>query len=161
MKTDGRKGNRFLKITSVYLLIIFIVSVIVSYHQQSAKTNNVSEVCEFAQSFLTDPKQVTLGKSFDCSDYTRYVFKKFGYTLPRSSIQQFRQFAVKENMPKPGDLIFFSTDKKKVGHVGIYLKDKSFIHSPGENRGVKIDMLSDNYWKSRYQGSGSVIKSQN
>jgi cell wall-associated NlpC family hydrolase len=161
LKADRQKSSRFLPIVSVYLAIIFMVSVFVSYRQHAKRTDNVSEVCVYARSFLSDPELIKLGEKFDCSEFTRNVYKKFGYSLPRSAEQQFNKFFVIDNIPKPGDLLFFSSDDRRIGHVAIYLKNNTFIHSAGEKKGIKIDKLTDKYWKKRYKGSGSVIKIKN
>jgi cell wall-associated NlpC family hydrolase len=161
LKSGSRKVNRFLIIISAYLLVIFIVSAVISSRQINNKDIKPEELCAFARQFLKDSELIEIGKKLDCSGFTQLVFKKYGYTLPRSSIQQFKRFAVNENILKPGDLVFFSSDKKQVGHVGIYLKNNTFIHSPGENQEVRLDNLSDKYWKKHYTGSGSVIKLKN
>ena len=68
----------------------------------------------------------------DCSGLVRYVFKEaWGADLPRTSAEISR---MGENIDKqdlqPGDLVFFNTLKHTFSHVGIYLGDNKFIHSP-------------------------------
>jgi cell wall-associated NlpC family hydrolase len=163
LKTDEvRKSNRTIKIISVYLLLIFIVSSIISYRQQHRVSVNPDEICVFAKQFLTDGYLIKIGKKLDCSGYTRYVYKAFGIKIPRSAGQQYKHFVVTINNDlKPGDLVFFSSEKKTIGHVGIYLGKNNFIHSPGKNKEVVIDNLTKTYWKSRFKGSGRLKESSN
>ncbi|MBK5195779.1 MAG: C40 family peptidase [Proteiniphilum sp.] len=105
-------------------------------------------------------------RSFDCSGYTAFVFKEFGYHLNPSSGGQDKQFPAvtrKENLQK-GDLVFFEGRRKngKVGHVGIVMETLSngafrFIHaSTGD--GVIITSSSEDYWASRYLRGGRILE---
>ncbi len=58
----------------------------------------------------------TTPRGFDCSGYTKYVFKKAGINLPRSAAAQQRR-AHRVAHPRPGDLVFFGYPAY---HVGIY-----------------------------------------
>ena len=82
-------------------------------------------------------------RGFDCSGFTKTVFKMNGVKLPRDASQQAlvgvevdpgKNF---ENL-KPGDLLFFGKPGKIV-HVGIYIGNGEFIHCSGE---VKINSLN-------------------
>jgi len=45
--------------------------------------------------------------SFDCSGFTSYIYRNFGYNLERSSADQAAQFpSVDKSELKPGDLVF-------------------------------------------------------
>jgi cell wall-associated NlpC family hydrolase len=79
----------------------------------------------------------------DCSGLTRYVFKQHGIVLPHYSGYQ-AQMGVPVALAdiQPGDLLAFGFP---VHHVGIYIGDGLFIHTPGDY--VKISKLSD--WTSR------------
>lgn len=56
-----------------------------------------------------------------------------------------------------GDLVFFSDDRREISHVGLYLGNGSFIHA-STSKGVRIDSLSNEYWKPRYAGAKHLIK---
>ena len=86
----------------------------------------------------------------DCSGFVHIVYKKgLGKELPRTATQQSRLGKIiSKNDLKPGDLIFFRTNKKS-NHVGIYLENKKFIHA-SRSRGVTISRLDDRYWESTY-----------
>jgi poly-gamma-glutamate capsule biosynthesis protein CapA/YwtB (metallophosphatase superfamily) len=95
--------------------------------------------------------------AFDCSGFTSFIFKKFGYQLSSSCITQIsegQRIAIQEL--KRGDLIFFkgrNAQSKRVGHVGIVVSndagDVTFIHAC--RRGVIIEELAKSeYYKPRY-----------
>ena len=92
---------------------------------------------------------------FDCSGFVQYVFAHaLGIELPDNSINQYHAGKqVARNDLRTGDLVFFHTRGKKVSHVGIYLDNGRFIHSPSTGKRVRIDELSDSYWARRYVGA--------
>ncbi|MDL2227039.1 C40 family peptidase, partial [Deltaproteobacteria bacterium OttesenSCG-928-M10] len=89
---------------------------------------------------------------FDCSGLTSYVYQRHGVNLPRSSAKQARAGRpVKKALLRPGDLVFFSPNKRgQVGHVGIYIGDNKFIHAPSSGKKVSIASLNDSYYKKTY-----------
>jgi len=96
---------------------------------------------------------------FDCSGYVKYVYSNFGYALPRSSYDQYKQSRhVKAFEALPGDLVFFNTRGKKISHVGIYLGNNQFIHSPSKGKSVSISNLDEMYYKKNLAGFGSYLE---
>jgi gamma-D-glutamyl-L-lysine dipeptidyl-peptidase len=96
---------------------------------------------------------------FDCSGYVKYVYGNFGYTLPRSSLDQYNQSRhVKAFKAQPGDLVFFVTRGKKISHVGIYLGNNQFIHAPGKGKSVCISNLDEIYYKKHLAGFGAYLQ---
>ena len=94
-------------------------------------------------------------RGLDCSGLVRYVFQQVtGVTLPRTSQEISRlgqKIAVAELMP--GDLVFFNTRRLQFSHVGIYLGEGCFIHSPRQGGEVEIVTLSKDYWQKRFDGA--------
>ena len=92
---------------------------------------------------------------FDCSGFVQYVFAQaLGIDLPDNSISQAEAgIRVARNELKTGDLVFFHTRGKGISHVGIYLDNGRFIHSPSSGKRVRVDELSDQYWARRYVGA--------
>jgi cell wall-associated NlpC family hydrolase len=92
---------------------------------------------------------------FDCSGFVQYVFAQaLGIDLPDNSISQAEAgIRVARNELKTGDLVFFHTRGKGISHVGIYLDNGRFIHSPSSGKRVRVDELSDRYWARRYVGA--------
>jgi len=95
---------------------------------------------------------------FDCSGFTRYVFKKMGVDLARVSTAQYKQGTpVAKSQLKAGDLVFFNTlGKGKVSHVGVYLGDGKFAHA-SSSKGIRTDKLSNTYYKTRYVGAKRIL----
>jgi cell wall-associated NlpC family hydrolase len=96
---------------------------------------------------------------FDCSGYVKYVYENFGYSLPRSSSDQYKQSRhVRAKEARPGDLVFFVTRGKKISHVGIYLGNNQFIHSPSKGKSVSISNLDEIYYKNHLAGFGTYLE---
>jgi len=93
---------------------------------------------------------------FDCSGFVRYVFQHvLGRTLPTNSASQFRAVGTRVDRAemRTGDLVFFRTRGKQVSHVGIYLDNGRFIHSPSAGKSVSISSLDEAYWARRFAGA--------
>ena len=95
----------------------------------------------------------------DCSGFVRYVFNQaLGIKLPRSS-REISQVGsrVDWNGLIPGDLVFFNTQNSAFSHVGIYLGDSRFIHSPRTGKDVEIGRITDRYWSARFSGGRRIL----
>lgn len=92
---------------------------------------------------------------FDCSGLVNYVAEKsLGLKLPRRSAEIARLGqSVKQNELQKGDLVFFNTSGKRNSHVGIYLGDNQFVHAPSSGSVVRVEDMTINYWKQRYNGA--------
>lgn len=91
----------------------------------------------------------------DGSSFVGYVFKdKLGFLLPRKSTQMSRvgKPITREEL-QPGDLVFFNTMRLTFSHVGIYVGDNKFIHSPSKGTSVRVDDLGSLYWDKRFDGA--------
>ncbi|WP_422388819.1 C40 family peptidase [Keguizhuia sedimenti] len=95
----------------------------------------------------------------DCSGLVRYVFKEIlDKDLPRSSEEiSHVGNAIEDHELRPGDLVFFNTLKRAFSHVGIYLGENKFIHSPASGGKVRIESMSVHYWKQRFNGARRII----
>jgi cell wall-associated NlpC family hydrolase len=93
---------------------------------------------------------------FDCSGFVRYVFAHaVGMQLPNNAAGQFLAgLKVKRTDMQPGDLVFFHTHgRHRISHVGIYISNGRFIHSPTSGKSVEISSLDDGYWATRFAGA--------
>jgi LysM repeat protein len=105
-------------------------------------------------------------ESFDCSGFTSFVYRNFGYDLKRSSADQAEQFPrVEKSQLQKGDLVFFEGRRhnKRVGHVGMVVASRDngefdFIHA-STNHGVIISNSEEPYYLKRYVKAGRVIGS--
>jgi cell wall-associated NlpC family hydrolase len=109
---------------------------------------------------LRDVRYVRGGSSpstgFDCSGFVRYVFAHaIGLRLPANSARQFLAgVKVSRGDMQPGDLVFFHTrGRKRISHVGIYLDNGRFIHSPSAGKSVEVSSLDEAYWAKRFAGA--------
>ena len=100
----------------------------------------------------------TIENGLDCSGFVRLVFKNANEAnLPRTAKEMSNEGeAVSQKDLQPGDLVFFNTLKKSFSHVGIYLGDNQFIHSPSAGGKVRVDSMNMSYWKKRFNGARRV-----
>ncbi|WP_165360206.1 C40 family peptidase [Achromobacter veterisilvae] len=92
---------------------------------------------------------------FDCSGLVSYtVERSLGLKLPRNAADMAQQgIAVNKNELKAGDLVFFNTLGRRYSHVGIYLGDDRFVHSPSAGGVVRVESMAMTYWAKRYNGA--------
>ncbi len=129
-----------------------------SKNQQTYQYPDGLEIEEYAQSFLQGEEREEQGKKFDCSGFTREVFKHFGTEIARSSIDQYKQSnSLSVDHLKKGNLVFFCTGRNEISHVGIFLENGKFIHSPARGKFVRIDSLNNEYWKKRFVLGGKIV----
>lgn len=95
--------------------------------------------------------------AFDCSGFTMYVYKHFGYSLSHSSRVQATQGKKVTGALQPGDILVFTNGGTQVGHVGIYIGNDKFIHASDSKTGVIISNLSDKWNKSKYVGARRIL----
>ena len=128
----------------------------VSYTGDNAQRG---EVLDYAAQFLGTPYVYggSTPSGFDCSGFTSYVFNNTVGSIPRVAQSQFDAIEhVEREELLPGDLVFFGASEYSISHVGIYVGDDQFIHSPHTGDVVKYESLSGTY-ASRFQGGGRVI----
>lgn len=122
--------------------------------------DKASEAVMSAMNFLGVPYRLggnTEATGFDCSGFTRHIFEmSLGLVLPRRADEQASLSSLlpiqREDL-KPGDLVFFNTMKRTFSHVGIYVGDDKFIHSPRAGGAVRIEDMRESYWARRFTGA--------
>jgi cell wall-associated NlpC family hydrolase len=84
---------------------------------------------------------------FDCSGFTRYVFGRFGKSLPHSSSAQYSYVQhIAKSSKQVGDILFFRTSSGSITHVGIYAGGSSMWDAPRSGDHVrKRAIYSSNY----------------
>ena len=83
--------------------------------------------------------------SFDCSGFTRYVFKKMGSTLPRTAQAQYDAAQhLSRSQAQPGDLIFVGSPGS-IYHVAIYAGNGKIWTAPQPGESVKLGNLWGDY----------------
>lgn len=98
-------------------------------------------IVDYAMQYLGN-KYVHGGRSLasgtDCSGFTCYIYKDFGYSLSRTPGGQYSTNgrSVSYDEIQPGDIICYG--KSKCTHVGLYIGDGQIIHSANSRKGVII-----------------------
>ena len=98
---------------------------------------------------------------FDCSGFTMYVYKQFGYSLPHTATGQWQSgigtkvYSI--GALQAGDLVFFNDPSRNAGkacsHAGIYIGGGQFIHSSSsKSNGVIISDLTSGYYNTYFVG---------
>jgi cell wall-associated NlpC family hydrolase len=99
----------------------------------------------------------TADDGFDCSGFTRHIFQlSLGQWLPRRVDEQANAqglVKVERDQLEPGDLVFFNTLRRTFSHVGIYVGDGKFIHSPRSGSNVRLEDMRQTYWNKRFTGA--------
>lgn len=98
-------------------------------------------------------------KGVDCSGLVYNIYKEaYGRKVPSSTSDLIKKSKkIQKKDLRPGDLLFFATTnkKKKISHVGIYLKEGYFIHA-STSRGVMVNHISEDYYKKRWIKNGRL-----
>ena len=128
----------------------------------------LSDMIAYAKKFI-GTRYVRGGKSpkgFDCSGFTSYVFRQFGYDLNSSSSSQYGQGKkISRDEVSAGDLLFFTgrnSRSGRVGHVAIAIDNNpetgeiTFIHA-AISGGIRIDRISAPYYAARFIGARRVL----
>ena len=95
----------------------------------------------------------------DCSGYVQYVFQNaVGISLPRvaSAQSQVGERISNTSDMRAGDMVFFNTRGFAYSHVGIYVGNGMFIHSPRSGASVRVESMEIPYWKSKFNGARRV-----
>ena len=124
-------------------------------------SEKASELVVTAMGFLGVPYRRggnTVESGFDCSGFVKSMYEQtVGLILPRKAAQQ---AAATQKIDRadlqPGDLVFFNTMRHAFSHVGIYIGEGKFIHSPKPGAEVRVESMSLAYWKRRFDGARRV-----
>ena len=162
------------KISFLILFVVFLASCGVKKQSvpSISKGDGVqSEILDYGMKHINKPYRYA-GKgpnSFDCSGFTSFVFKEFGYRLSTSSSGQARQVPKinsKDDL-RVGDLVFFEgrAHNGNVGHVGIVKEvlpngNFLFLHA-STSYGVIVSRSTEPYYATRYLHGGRVLKENN
>jgi len=117
--------------------------------EETARKQLAQDICDYALQYVgydyewggTGPEY-----GFDCSGFVQYVFAHFGFELNRiAEDQALNGVHVDEENIMPGDILCFYSSKAKtyIGHVGIYLGDRLYIHAQNEQNGIIVSDLDD------------------
>ncbi|MCF8168135.1 MAG: C40 family peptidase [Rhodoferax sp.] len=130
-------------------------------HVGSEVGAKASELVLNAMAFLGVPYRRggnSFDTGFDCSGFVRAIYEQTaGLLLPRRAEQQAAATQQIERTDlQPGDLVFFNTMRRAFSHVGIYVGEGKFIHSPKPGAEVRVEDMGIAYWAHRYDGARRV-----
>lgn len=104
-----------------------------------------SSLVSYAKQFVGNPYVwggTSLTSGADCSGFVQSVFRKFGYSLPRTSRQQAKVgTSVSASNLQAGDLIFYASGGT-VNHVAIYIGGGKIVHASNPKDGIKISIYN-------------------
>ena len=161
------------KLYSKFIIFAFTAFFLASCVSQKGsvtrkQSTEQDDIIEYGKKFLYKPYSYS-GKgphSFDCSGFTSYVFKEFGYNLNSSSAGQSQQgkTIMRKDDLQVGDLVFFEgrSHNGRVGHVGIVSELRrngkfKFLHASTQH-GVIFSSSEEPYYKARYLRGGRILK---
>lgn len=97
---------------------------------------------------------------FDCSGLVKKVYGvSMGLDLPRTSAEIAKVGdKVSKDELVAGDLVFFNTMNRAFSHVGIYLGNSRFLHSPAAGGAVRVENMDIAYWRKRFNGGRRLVE---
>ena len=147
-------------------LLILLTSLLVACSSPAPKSDNTSDermndLVMYAMSLADTPYRFGGNSSdsgFDCSGYVGHVFRhELNVSLPRTSREISRVGEpISQSELRLGDLVFYNTLRQPFSHVGIYIGEGKFVHSPKSGDRIRIEQMQFNYWKTRFNGARRV-----
>jgi hypothetical protein len=124
-------------------------------------SDRASDLVVTAMGFLGVPYKrggTSAETGFDCSGFVLAIYQQtVGLVLPRRSADQAAATVpIDKSELQPGDLVFFNTLRATFSHVGIYVGDHKFIHSPRTGAQVRVEDMRVSYWQTRFDGARRV-----
>ncbi|MDW8333794.1 MAG: C40 family peptidase, partial [Bacteroidia bacterium] len=98
----------------------------------------------------------TSAAGMDCQGLARVLMDStYGLTLPAGADAQYRMCTPvrDKKLLRPGDLVFFKIGGATISHVGVYLKNRKFIHAT-TCCGVIVSDLDEPYYRLWYFSGG-------
>jgi len=148
-----------------YMLMLFVTLLVgcssPAQRPDNASDDRMNDLVMYAMSLADTPYRYggnSADSGFDCSGYVGHVFRhELNITLPRTSreISQVGE-PISQSELRPGDLVFYNTLRQPFSHVGIYVGEGKFVHSPKRGDRIRVEPMHYNYWKSRFNGARRI-----
>ena len=98
---------------------------------------------------------------FDCSGFTMWLYKQYGYSLPHTASGQYANCGrkVSRSELQPGDLVFFCSPGSggRINHAALYVGGGDIIHARYSLGKVYRNSLSENYYSTYYVGAVRIV----
>lgn len=123
------------------------------------------DMADYARKYIGTPYKYagTNPKTgFDCSGFTSFVLKGFGYPItPASRGQAVLGNEVPIGKVQPGDLVFFAENGRDVSHVAMVSrrdgKNVYCIHSTTSRGVIEENITASKYWQDRLLFARDVV----
>lgn len=98
----------------------------------------------------------------DCSGMVSYIVEQVsGKRLPHNAAQIASMTRpISRTALQPGDLVFFNTSRRPHSHMGIYMGEGRFIHSPSSRGRIRVEKMDNTYFKPRLDGIRTLVASR-
>ena len=152
------EANGWYQIESGYVSADYVTIVDAA---EAARASKGQEIADYALQFVGYPYVYggSSPKGFDCSGFTSYVYRQFGYSINRTASGQLDNgTSVSMSELQPGDLVMFrkSGSSSRASHVGIYIGNGQFVHASTSKVGVIVSNMSDAYYTSGFVGGRRI-----
>lgn len=97
---------------------------------------------------------------FDCAGFVQWVYAQNGLELPRttSGMSKIGRKVARDEL-MPGDLLFYWRNRgSRLMHVGLYLGNGRFIHSPSSGSRISEDEVDGRYYSSIFIQARRVLE---
>jgi len=142
-------------------LLILLLGACATPSRAPEHGGRMNDVALYALSLADTPYRYGGNSSdngFDCSGFVQYVYlNTLEIKLPRTSTEMSRMGEhLDASQLRPGDLVFFNTRQQPFSHVGIYVGEERFVHSPSSGKAIMMASMREKYWRSRYNGARRI-----
>jgi lipoprotein Spr len=93
----------------------------------------------------------------DCSCFANLLYEKvYDKKIARSSVDIYNACdKISVDEARTGDLVFFKIGGNTISHVGVFIKNKLFVHA-SNSKGVIINSLDEAYYKKYFFCAGKM-----
>ena len=137
-----------MKRVSKRMLMMLVLSLVLSVcwtaapKRTEAASANGQDIVDYAMQYVGKVPYVwggtSLTKGADCSGFVLSVFKKYGVSLPHSSVAQAGYGSkISPSEAQPGDLFFYAKGGR-INHVAIYIGNGQVVHASSPSTGIRI-----------------------
>ncbi|MDO8989595.1 MAG: C40 family peptidase [Sideroxyarcus sp.] len=129
--------------------------------QYVVSSDRMNDLVMYALSLADTPYRYggkSAGSGFDCSGFVGHVYlHTLDIKLPRTTREISRVGKpISQGELNPGDLVFYNTQNSSFSHVGVYIGEGKFVHSPKSGDSVRTEQMQMRYWKTRYDGARRI-----